>query len=427
MKKSVLFAFAASSLLFCACGGDSNVVSGESQNNAVQQITLQVASSGDGMTSRAGRPLESSEADQDIQHVKVIVCDDANQVKYTSTIDNWSTSGSTVYGSTTSAHGREATLTIPEAERLAAGTYKVYAIGYSDPSDYGLDAITGIAKDATFNENMAISLSGTDKKVEEIFAGSTANFKIESDKKAEGTVVLNRQVAGSYGYVKDIPYVAGATELQLVASTGNTQLVLGNFASYDLAGNGTNNDEHVNYVINGGTPETGEQVIYTIDLTKWFTNIKDEDNNGLIDVDGNWISEGHATYAEGSAFAGEFIIPFDKTDGQTFTLKLVNPTTHTVAATWNVNLPEGDGQLSAHSVAAWGGTSFTTTADVVDSKNSYSVVRNHLYGIGVRTSKTPDNPGKDPEGDDPQSLKKAQSITLKVNDNWEVIHKMEIE
>ena len=427
MKKSVLFAFAASSLLFCACGGDSNVVSGEPQNNAVQQITLQVASSGDGMTSRAGRPLESSEADQDIQYVKVIVCDNSNQVKYTSTINDWDNNGSQPY-SNEGAHGRQAILTIPEADRLAAGTYKVYAIGYSDPSDYGLEEIPGIAKDATFNENMTISLNGTDKKVEEIFAGSTADFKIESDKKAEGTVVLNRQVAGSYGYVKDIPYVAGATELQLVASTGNTQLVLGNFANYDLTGNGTNNDGHVNYVINGGTPATGEQVIYTIDLTKWFTNIKDVDNNGLIDVDGNWISEGHTAYAEGSAFAGEFIIPFAKTTGQTFTLKLVNPTTDAVAATWNVNLPEGDGQLSAHSVAAWDGTSsFTTTADVVDSKNSYSVVRNHLYGIGVRTSKTPDNPGKDPEGDDPQSLKKAQSITLKVNDNWEVIHKMEIE
>lgn len=426
MKKSVLFAFAASSLLFCACGGDSNVVSGESQNNAVQQITLQVASSGDGMTSRAGRPLESSEADQDIQYVKVIVCDDANKVKYTSTINDWDNNGSQPYGSAGAAHGRQATLTIPEAERLAAGTYKVYAIGYSDPSDYGLDAITGIAKDATFNENMAISLSGTDKKVEEIFAGSTADFKIESGKKAEGNVVLNRQVAGSYGYVKDIPYVAGATELQLVASTGNTQLVLGNFASYDLDGNGTNNDGHVNYVINGGTRATGEQVIYTIDLTEWFTDIKDDDNNGLIDVEGNWKGD-QSKYAEGSAFAGEFIIPFAKIDGQTFTLKLVNPTTDAVAATWNVNLPEGDGQLSAHSVAAWGGTSFTTTPDVVDTKNSYSVVRNHLYGIGVRTSKTPDNPGKDPDGDDPQSLKKAQSITLKVNDNWEVIHKMEIE
>lgn len=426
MKKSVLFAFAASSLLFCACGGDSNVVSGESQNNAVQQITLQVASSGDGMTSRAGRPLESSEADQDIQHVKVIVCDDANKVKYTSTINDWDNNGSQPYGSAGAAHGRQATLTIPEAERLAAGTYKVYAIGYSDPSDYGLDAITGIAKDATFNENMPISLNGTDKKVEEIFAGSTANFKIESDKKAEGTVVLNRQVAGSYGYVKDIPYVAGATELQLVASTGNTQLILGNFASYDLTGNGTNNDGHVNYVINGGTPATGEQVIYTIDLTEWFTDIKDDDNNGLIDVEGNWKGD-QSKYAEGSAFAGEFIIPFAKTEGQTFTLKLVNPTTGAVAATWNVNLPEGDGQLSDHSVAAWDGTSFTTTAAVKDTKNSYSVVRNHLYGIGVRTSKTPDNPGKDPDGDDPQSLKKAQSITLKVNDNWEVIHKMEIE
>lgn len=425
MKKSVLFAFAASSLLFCACGGDTNVVGGESQNNAIQQITLQVASSGDGMTSRAGRPLESSEADQDIQHVKVIVCDNSNKVKYTSTIDDWDGNGSTQYGSAGAAHGREATLTIPEDQRLEAGTYKVFAIGYSDPSDYDLAAITGIVKDATFDENQAISLSGTDKEVEEIFAGSNESFEIKAGEKANGTVVLNRQVAGSYGYVKDIPYSEGATQLQLVASTGNTQLILGSFANFDLTGNGTGNDGHVNYVINGGTEATGEQVIYTINLMDWFTTIKDDDQNGLIDVENNW--KGDATkYAEGSAFAGEFIIPFAKTEGQTFTLQLVNPNTKDVAAKWNVNLPKDDGQLTAHRVATWGTNSFTTT-DETDTQNCYSVVRNHLYGIGVRTSKTPDNPGQDPDGDDPQSLKKAQSITLRVNDNWEVIHKMEIE
>lgn len=421
MKKSVLFAFAASSLLFCACGGDSNVVSGESQNNAVQQITLQVASSGDGMTSRAGRPLESSEADQDIDNVMVFVCDASNKVKFVTTIDDWKTASADY------ANGKQEKITIPQDQHLTAGEYTIYAVGYSNNSDYDLSQITSVAKDGTFPVNAAISLKDGKTDVEEIFAGSKEGFKIEEGKTAEGEVVLNRQVAGSYGYVKDIPYVEGATQLQLVASNGNSKLILGNFANVDITGNGTGNGDNVKYVINGGTAATSENVIYTIDLTKWFTEVKDADNDGLIDAGDNWISAGHTNYGVGSAFAGQFIIPFEKTTDQTFTLRLVKPGSTTAEREWKVNLPKGDGQLTAHSVAKWETNSFTTTADVADTQNSYSVVRNHLYGIGVRTSKTPDNPGKDPEGDDPQSLKKAQSITLKVNDNWEVIHKMEIE
>ena len=56
MKKGMFFALAASSLLFSACSSDDAVVSTVGQNEAVQQIVLQVASSGDGLSTRAGRP-----------------------------------------------------------------------------------------------------------------------------------------------------------------------------------------------------------------------------------------------------------------------------------------------------------------------------------------------------------------------------------
>ena len=73
MKKGMFFALAASSLLFSACSSDDAVVSTEGQNEAVQQIVLQVASSGDGLTTRAGRPLYSSQALQTIQNVRVLI------------------------------------------------------------------------------------------------------------------------------------------------------------------------------------------------------------------------------------------------------------------------------------------------------------------------------------------------------------------
>lgn len=76
MKKGMFLALAASSLLFSACSSDDAVVSTEGQNEAVQQIVLQVASSGDGLTTRAGRPLYSSQALQTIQNVCVVIYKD---------------------------------------------------------------------------------------------------------------------------------------------------------------------------------------------------------------------------------------------------------------------------------------------------------------------------------------------------------------
>ena len=412
---------AASSLMFSACSSDDPSVAGtgNSQTNAVQEIALQVASSGDGLTTRAGRPLESSEAAQDIKYVKVFVCDAQNSVKYVKDYNDWMNADASDY-----ANGRKATFTIPAADRLDAGTYNIYAIGYSDNSDYDLKSITDIQKGGTFTENTAISLTGGKTEAEEIFAGS-ATLNVEAGKKAESTVTLNRQVAGTYGYVEDIPYVEGATELQLVASNSGSNLILGSFANFDITGNGTGNGANVKYVVNSANASKA-QTVYTIDLTKWFTTVKDADNNGLIDVDDNWKGD-DSKYKTGSVFAGCFLFPFAKTEGQTFTLQLVKPGEESAPVrTWNVNLPATDGQLSAHNFTSWNGTAFTAAENTTDSKSAYSVVRNHLYGIGTRTSSKPNKPGVDP-GDQPQSLKKAQDITLQVNDNWEVIHQMELE
>ena len=78
-------------------------------------------------------------------------------------------------------------------------------------------------------------------------------------------------------------------------------------------------------------------------------------------------------------------------------------------------------------MAKWNGaTTAFATSKVTDTKNSYNVVRNHLYGIGTRTLDNPTEPGK-PDIDDPESLNNKQELTLRVNDNWEVIHSMDLE
>lgn len=431
MKKSYFFsALAAGMVMFSACSSDNDLANGgNGSNDAVQQIVLQVANAGDGMQTRAGRPLLSSEAKQTIENVKVIICDGTKIVKE-KTYTHWNEdTDSKVYGKDGGAHGREATLTYTGDDKLPNGTYTIYAFGYSNNSDYKdlTTQISDLTEGKPFSGNTILNLKDG-VKGEEIFAGSTAQFEINENQKGfTQTVVLNRQVAGTFGYFDKIPYVAGAAKLQLVASNGNTGLVLGGLNSFDLTGNGTGNEGHVNYVVNG-TTAAKDNVIYTINLKDWFTNVNDVDHDGLID-DTNWAKPAgytKATFAKGSVFGGSFLIPFQKNDNQTFVLQLTNDAGD-VLKSWAVKLPSDDGQLSEYTLSSWNSTTsvFDNTPATKDAADKYSVVRNHLYGIGERSLDEPTTPGTDP--DKPEPLNKKQELTLRVNDNWEVIHKMELE
>lgn len=447
MKKNYLLGMALmASLSFNSCDKevvyvqDGNGV--ESVADGAQIITLQVENGGDGLATRAGRPLYSAEAKQDIQNVKLWICDNTGKkVVYVKEISNWNTDGSTVY--TTGGHGRQTTIELTDADKLAAGTYQIYAVGYSNSSAYTLTDVTKVAKEGTFNENMVLPCSTAG---EEIFAGQM-ELTVETGKGFKKPIVLNRQVAGAFAYVKDIPFMEGAKYLKLVASAQNQSLVLGNFNSVDLTGNGSGNTGNVKYVVNGTNGKSGSETyeISSIDLNKWFTAIKDEDGDNLIDAGENWknphrpsgspAAGTYPTFQKGSAFGGEFVIPFAHVDGkQTLTLQLTNAGGK-VLRSWKVNLGSTDEQLK-QTITCWnsGSTDWSTSLSG-ESANTYSLVRNHLYGIGTRMNDeaNPGKPGVDPDPnpenpyDKPESLNNKQELVLKVNDNWEVIHGMELD
>lgn len=455
MRKNYLLGMALiASLSFYSCDKeviyvqDGNGV--ESVTDGAQIITLQVENGGDGLATRAGRPLYSAEAKQDIQNVKLWICK-GNEVVYVTTIGNWNNDEvSSIYNS--DAHGRQKTIELKDADKLATGTYQVYAVGYSNSSDYDLSAVTEVKKTVegegkyTFNENMVLPLSNT--VGEEIFAGQM-ELEVETGKGFKKPIVLNRQVAGAFAYVKDIPYMEGAKYLKLMASAQNESLVLGHFNSFDLIGNGSNNDANVKYVVNGTKGKSGSETyeICTIDLTQWFKEIKDSNNDNLIDAGDNWakpdIYNGHALFEKGSVFGGEFVIPFACVDKQQ-TLTLVLTDGKTELRSWKVNLGSNDEQVTSNSlsnrVTYWTGELWDDYT-IAESTNTYSLVRNHLYGIGTRMYDNPSNPGKDPnptdpdpdpetpddDKDKPESLNNKQELVLKVNDNWEVIHGMELD
>ena len=448
MKKGMFFALAASSLLFSACSSDDAVVSTEGQNEAVQQIVLQVASSGDGLSTRAGRPLYSSEALQTIQHVRVLIYNaDTKAIVKDEQLD-WTKSDK--YDN----HGRQHTLTYKGDQRLGEGNYKVMAVGYSDNSDYtydlnvaGTDALTG----KTYSNDITATLN-SGKVPEEVFAGDAA-LKIGTDKKITNltkdeengvAVTLHRQVAGSFGYFQNIPAkVDGKTAktLRLVVRDKNDELTFNNFnSSFTDAKNST-----IKYYVNGSTStglalapdakfnnnEDG-YVLYSIDLNTWFPG-GDINKDGLLNADdNNWKrpDDVKTQVVKGSVFGSNFVIPFALThEKSTMELQLLDEH-ETIIKKWTVSIPELDVNKD------------DTKGAIDESASIFNVVRNHMYNLGVKTSTgttttpdpsnpTPDpdpdpKPTPDPGKDEPEDLTKSQNLILKVNDNWEAIHKLEL-
>ena len=448
MKKGMFFALAASSLLFSACSSDDAVVSTEGQNEAVQQIVLQVASSGDGLTTRAGRPLYSSQALQTIQHVRVVIYNtDTRAIVKDKQLD-WKDS------KTYDNHGRQLTLTYKGDERLSEGNYKVMAVGYSDNSDYtySLDVTGAAALIGNYSDITATLKAG--KVAEEVFAGDAA-LTINADKKITNLtsneedgldVTLHRQVAGSFGYFSNIPArVNGkdAKTLRLVVRVKNDMLTFKDFNSSFTAAGATGST--IKYYVNGSkskgatfTPDAqfkdGDNgyVLYSIDLNTWFPG-GDQNKDGLLNAeDTNWDhpTDVKTQVVKGSVFGSNFVIPFNYADGKsTMELQLLDADGN-IIKNWTVSIPESD----LNKVAANGATDA--------SPSIFTVVRNHMYNLGVKTSNgtttppDPSNPDPDPNKpdpdkpkpgtDEPEDLSKSQNLILKVNDNWEAIHKMEL-
>lgn len=444
MKKGMFFALAASSLLFSACSSDDAVVSTEGQNEAVQQIVLQVASSGDGLTTRAGRPLYSSQALQTIQHVRVLIYNSATKEIVKDKQLDWKES--TTYDN----HGRKLTLTYKGDDRLGEGSYKVMAVGYSDNSDYtydlnvaGKDALTG----KTYSSDITATLKAG-KVAEEVFAGDAA-LTIDANKDITNltsgeddgvAVTLHRQVAGSFGYFCNIPASVNgkaAATLRLVVRGKNDKLTFNNFnSSFTDAATST-----IKYYVNGST-STGATlatdakfnnkedgyVLYSINLNTWFPG-GDQNNDGVLNAeDTNWKHPDgvNTQVVKGSVFGSNFVIPFKYTEGKnTMELQLLDADNN-IIKTWTVSIPASD----LNSNKANGATDA--------SASIFNVVRNHMYNLGVKTSNgtkpDPSNPDPKPTDpdpdkpkpgtDEPEDLTKSQNLILKVNDNWEAIHKL---
>ncbi|MBQ3608885.1 MAG: hypothetical protein IJA03_02435 [Bacteroidaceae bacterium] len=472
MKKNYfLLAMAAGMMSFASCSSDDAVNGSEEWADGDQVIMLDMQDT-DVLASRS-RPLYSTAnmGAEKVTDVKLLVfkIDGSTNTKTLTkefNISNWNNESSDYQ------YGRQYTYRIPKADRLESGKYTIVAVGQDEatgtvaPYTWGTPATTlpllDITDGLTWNSattpgygfaGLIPNAVATDADPAEIFSGQSQPVTIGTDGEAfTATVLLKRQVAGVLGYFDRIPAEVNSTpvtNIRLVASKKNTKLDL--TINLEDQNDDTTGNDPIECVVNGftsadydakfeylGSTVNDANVVYDIDLTEWFTgwnNTTGWDGSTKLQVTTEsgdqldilnptaWKNAIDATNAEvkvadGAVMAGKFMIPFEKFydagfDKQTFELQLlnVNGGTTTILKAWRVKLDAG-----------------SQNAELGDGPYVYNIYRNHLYQIGQRgNGDNPNNPGEG--GDDPQPLDKIneQELVIKINDQWEFIHNMEIE
>lgn len=562
MNKRVLLGMTLmASLAFYSCtkeivivqeGGEGGIESPTAQDGQV--LTLQVANSGDGLTTRAGRPLLSSQAKQDINTIilYVVAKDGSNSGKVvlekTISADEWK--NALAYNNT-SGHGKQLQISFKDSDKqkLAGGSYTIYAVGYYETGANYKDIKIASAPTTTtgegstpvsFPENgLYALLKNNADPAEEIFAGQvevTAKTddqfgsylevpsEATADKKVVPALVLNRQVAGVTGYFTNLPAKVGdqiPTKIRLVASGKSNKVHFTSMLPGETDNTTNTSAESVKNVVNGSWSGEGKNPeapywnsgltnkgykVYEIDLANFFAQMSGESDKTFdkLDLDGDGFvgykdaqyyvykmntsgisfedlaakdTDGKTTFLEktwaeaikgkevtvntkkvtanklegfwknanknqtlvaGSVFAGEFIIPFlQVSETNTFELQLLDKN-NKILKTWNVQVPKGQtvgagqGSVADNTIGSWSADTSTLI---------YNIYRNHLYSLGMKTNDIegggepgttdPDpkpQPDPDPNPEDkPEDLSKGQDLLINVNDNWEIIHQMEID
>lgn len=538
MRKQVWFsALAAGVLLFSACKSEDIPAQGGNESANDQKLVLNLATGGN-QASRAGRPLLSSAAGQDIDKLTLFFIKEDGNIALKKEISSaeWH-NGATAYDKGMQI---EISLKASNEENLPAspdGTkYTVYAVGYSEDTDYDNGFLNGaLTKGVAFTQADNFWAQTKEKTGEEIFAGEAKITAIQNSSNetcliqtpesnatypdspamAVPSIVLNRQVAGVTGYFTNIRtgkmttgtgLTAEPVKLRLVASGRNNRVKFENLVS------GETTSTTVNYVINGAqnsdlgnakvdarflnSSENDAYVVYEVNLADWFkySDAQTETGEGVLaerssfadcDLNGdgvvgfedavyyvygkkpsdeelkNWSTDlkgengknklsdfwaiptsnkGQQLVA-GSVFAGEFLIPFAQKAGKnTFELQLLDKVGQ-ILDHWNVRIPEDEMYTSTNVPSPSTGTIISATYDI--STSIYNVFRNHVYSLGLKAQDTdnggpvdptdPTTPEPDPkpepddEKDEPSDLSVGQNLLINVNDQWEIIHQMEID
>lgn len=471
-----------------ACTSEApNPADGGNAAENVQKLVINLSEGGDRLTTRAGRPLHSSEPGQWIQNVTLYVTNEEGIVLQKE-IDEYVWANAVDY-----SNGKQLEIAFraSEGEQLPEGTYTVYAVAFSNPTDYSIspapkaetkiNAISGntideskVYKEVDFTKDFAAVLNSGKTDAEEIFAGkATVVSTIDADGKPcltanetdgkvpanDAVITLNRQVAGTIGYFTNIPAKVGdavPTRIRLVAANRSDKVWFTNMITGETET--TTDKKDVSWVINGSQSATlpknayyyssdkttyDAYEIYSIDLSQWFKFGGTTGRNTFADCDlddDGYVGKNDAkTYSSNISEFWEN--PNSTTEhplepGSVFAGRFLIPFSLVSGKeTFELQLLGNEMGKSEQILKSWRvKVSEDGKHDVTDVEVPTGVIvpaadQDYVYNIYRNHmysigKKTADRTDDD---DVPADLNTAQDLVITVNSQWQIVHGMELE
>lgn len=410
--KKYLFLSAVGAMMLAACSNDETVPpEGPDAGQSGPEIVLSINSNGDGMGVRADRPVNSSEAANNVTAVQLYIYD-ANGVDVTSSALATGTQNPVIWTagpSDSAAPGdnpdpsHKASQTVKLKKLASDGVYTVVAYGYNNVLDYTISG-GGSANDA-FTATQTVPVTNP----AELFAGKNT-FTVANGNIQTGTSVdveLRRHVAGLLGYFKNVPILypnpnsipsglpAVVAFVRVYASSNATAFTFPNFGTM----NGTNGNNLKTKVLE-------------VNLTTYILNYAAQIASVGSDLTKTFlVPAGVSPVAtvENSVLTGRFLVPFAKVAGTTtFTVQLEDAT-GAVLKSWDV-----------------------VNSALGASSKEYDIRRNVFYSIGQKykassTDGGTSGPGTTGDDDNPINLSQETVISVTVNDAWSTIYNLGIE
>lgn len=406
--KNYLFLSVVGTMMLAACSNDEAVPIESS--DAVQtgpELTLTLNSGGDGLSTRAGRPVNSSEAANNVTAVKLYIYNASGTDVTSSALAagtqnpiSWTAGPSTPAApgnNPTPAH--KASQTVKLNKLGSDGEYTVVAYGYNLAADYTISG--GGNGDDVFTATLPAL--GNES---ELFAGkkkfNVVNGNIVAG--SSGEVELRRHVAGLLGYFKNVPilYPLPASGVPTIVAYVRV------YASSHASAFTFPSVKTVN-----GTGDNTKTKVLEFNLASLITDFITQTTAAGTDLTKVFnipaINTGLTATVPNSILSGKFLIPFNKVaSATTFTVQLESAT-GTVLKSWDI-----------------------VNNDLTGDKKIYDIQRNYFYSIGQKyKASTTDggttDPGTTGDDDQPIDLSKETVITITINDAWDTIYNLGIE
>lgn len=426
-------AMAAGVLAFAGCSNDlDNIAPGENDALGFGEDVIEIGLTNNNADTRAARPIGSSAAANDVDHVKLVVYQVTGTAgSYTykkittvtikdepTNIIEW-TYGPTGEGPSTTDRPEGTSVTMTGLEPNTS--YEFVAYGFNNEAGTAPTFVT--EPDA----NDIPSADHSSAAIEEIFAGTSNIVTTNKDGKfsKDVEITMERQIAGLLGYFTNIPTKAGEDKIvKKLVVYANKKSSGYNFSYAESALNGTN-------CVDPEEDEYGHALL-TFDMEKIATNyVADAASQTaesyefatVTNASEETVASKSAPFAEeykaaagltlkaGSCFGACFVLPYDK---------------HYAANTLTVVLEDANGTpLKTMTVYT-----DKVPTDANNNAKQFDIRKNNFYSIGKKLY-TDNNEGKedeedDPDPDDPIDVNATTEIKLLLNDSWDVLHNMGI-